>query len=65
MDIFRQILRGVEYIHEQGLIHRDLKVHDYLFWRHILACTKCYEHKLRDTVSSVAVLFLKVLTDMV
>lgn len=26
MDIFRQILAAVEYVHMQGLIHRDLKV---------------------------------------
>ena len=49
MDIFRQILLGVEYIHEQGLIHRDLKVRDYHFWCHILACAKFHEHKLKDS----------------
>ena len=26
MEIFKQIVAGVNYIHSQGLIHRDLKV---------------------------------------
>lgn len=30
LDIFRQILSAVEYVHLQGLIHRDLKVRSYL-----------------------------------
>lgn len=30
LDIFRQILSAVEYVHLQGLIHRDLKVQHYV-----------------------------------
>lgn len=26
MEIFRQLVEGVRYIHSQGLLHRDLKV---------------------------------------
>ena len=27
MELFRQMCAGVEYIHAQGILHRDLKVH--------------------------------------
>lgn len=26
LNIFKQIVKGVEYIHSEGLVHRDLKV---------------------------------------
>ena len=26
VEVFRQIVKGVRYIHSQGLMHRDLKV---------------------------------------
>lgn len=30
-DLIRQVLEAVEYMHEQGVVHRDLKVNKQLF----------------------------------
>ena len=44
MDIFRQMLQGVHYVHKTGLMHRDLKV---------IPLPNCIYVTLRITVSNL------------
>lgn len=51
--MIRQVLEAVDYMHEQGVVHRDLKVQI----RHLLPCCKEFTFELFYFVISYLLLF--------